>query len=156
MMTETTQETAQERTPEGVSQFSVFMPNRMGRLHELIGALGNQGVHLLAVTVLETTDSATIRFVADDPEKARGFLARDRLPFTETEVVTVELEAVTDLYRLMTALLEAELNVNYLYPFLARPKNKPLLALSIEESDMAEKVLRRHNFRVLKQADVSR
>ena len=62
----------------------------------------------------------------------------------------------TELNRLMAALLEAELNINYLYSFIPHPQGKSILALSMEDNDLAEHDLRRHQFRTLKQTDVSR
>ena len=67
-------ETTQSRNRDPVVQFSVFTPNRLGRLRDLIGVLGSHGVHVLALAVLDTTDSAIIRLVADDPEKAEYFV----------------------------------------------------------------------------------
>ena len=57
---------------------------------------------------------------------------------------------------IVTALLEAEVNINYLYSFIPHPQGKSLLALSMEDNDLAEQVLRRHQFRVLNQGDISR
>ena len=150
-MTETT--TAGRRDP--VIQFSVFTPNRLGRLHDLIGLLGGHGVHVLALTVLDTTDSSIIRVAVDDPYCARELLVREDSPFTESRLVVVEVNP-TELNRLMAALLEAELNINYLYSFIPHPQGKSILALSMEDNDLAQQVLRRHQFRTLKQADVSR
>ena len=149
-------ESIQERTAEGVRQFSVFTANRLGRLHDLFGLLGGHEVHVLALTVLDTTDSAIIRLVLDDPEQARELLAQHGFPFTESNLVVVELDSVPELNRLMAALLEAELNVNYLYSFIPHSRGKSLLALSMEDMEIAEHVLRRHQFRVLRQADISR
>ena len=59
------------RQAEPVKQFSVFTPNRLGRLHELINLLGSHNVHVLALTVLDTTDSAVLRPVLDDPDRGR-------------------------------------------------------------------------------------
>jgi hypothetical protein len=140
---------------EAVIQFSVFTPNRLGRLHDLIGLLGAQGVHVLALMVLDTTDSAIIRIVVDDPERARDLLVREGFPFTESKLVVVEVNS-TDLNRLMASLLQAELNVNYLYSFIPHPQGKSIIALSMEDNDLAEQALRRHQFRTLKQADISR
>jgi hypothetical protein len=151
MPTETT--TAGRRDP--VIQFSVFTPNRLGRLHVLIGMLGTDGVHVLAMTVLDTTDSSIIRIVADDPERARELLVREGFPFTESKLLVVEVNP-TELGRLMAALLEAELNINYLYSFIPHPQGKSLLALSMEDNDLAEQALQRHQFRTLKQTDISR
>jgi len=63
---------------------------------------------------------------------------------------------VTELGRLMSAMLEAELNINYLYSFIPYPSGKPVMALSMEDNDMGEQVLKKHQFRVLRQEDISR
>src|SRR5206468_4415536 len=75
------------RHPDAVIQFSVFTPNRLGRLHDLVRLLGAQGVHVLALMVLDTTDSAIIRVVVDDPDSAREMLHREGFPFTESKLV---------------------------------------------------------------------
>jgi len=148
--------TTPARQPEAVTQFSVFTPNRLGRLHDLVGTLAANGAHVLALTVLDTTDSAVIRFVVDDPERARGLLIQHGFPFTESQLLAVEVNSATELNRLMTAFLEAELNINYLYSFIPHPQGKSILGLSMEDNEMAEQVLQRHQFRVLRQTDISR
>jgi hypothetical protein len=105
--------------------------------------------------VLDTTDSSIIRVVVDDPDSARDLLLREDFPYTESNLVVVECQS-TDLNRLMSALLEAELNINYLYSFIPQPAGKPLLGLSMEDNETAEQALRRHQFRTLKQTDISR
>jgi hypothetical protein len=149
-----TQTTKMRRT-DPVIQFSVFTPNRLGRLHDLIRLLGAQGVHVMALMVLDTTDSSIIRLVVDDPDKSREMLVRESFPFTESNLIVVEASP-TELNRLMGTLLEAELNINYLYSFILCPEGKPLLGLSIEDNETAEQALRRHQFRTLKQGDISR
>lgn len=148
--------TLSARPAEPVRQFSVFTPNRLGRLHELISLLGSHNVHVLALTVLDTTDSAIIRIVLDDPDRGRELLLQHGFHFTESVVVVVEVNSPDELNRLMTALLEAELNVNYLYSFIPHPHGKSILALSMEDNEMAEQVLKRHQFPVLKQTDLAR
>lgn len=148
--------TAMGRRVDAVTQFSVFTPNRLGRLHELVNLLASHNVHVLALTVMDTTDSAIIRAVVDDPDRGRELLRDHEFPFTESALVVVEVEAPEALNRLMAALLEAEVNINYLYSFITHPHDKSLLALSMEDNDLAEQVLKRHQFRVLRQADISR
>jgi hypothetical protein len=143
------------RRSESVIQFSIFTPNRLGRLHDLIRLLNAKGVHVLGLMVLDTTDSAIIRIVVDNPDEARELLHRENFPFTESSLVVVEVNP-TDLNRLMSALLEAELNINYLYSFIPQPDGKPLVGLSMEDNDTAEQALKRHQFRTLKQTDISR
>jgi hypothetical protein len=144
------------RQAESVTQFSIFTPNRLGRLYELVGLLASHGVHVLAMTVLDTSDSAIIRVVVDDPQKGRRLLADRNFPFTESALLVVEVPSATKLNELMAALLEAEININYLYSFIPHPEGHSLIGLSMEDNEMAEKVLTRHQFRVLKQPDISR
>jgi hypothetical protein len=149
-------QTSLEPQRDAVIQFSVFTPNRLGRLNELVRVLGTQNVHVLALTILDATDSAIIRVVLDDPEKGRALLQEQDFPFTESPLVVVAIDAADELARLMAALLEAELNINYLYSFIPHPSGKSILGLNLEDNEMAEQVLQRHQFSVLRQADISR
>ncbi|PYI83925.1 MAG: acetolactate synthase [Verrucomicrobia bacterium] len=149
-------EIAKPPRADPVKQFSVFTPNRLGRLHDMTRLLSSHSVHVLAMTVMDTTDSAIIRFVVDDPDQARKLLFKHSFPFTESNVLVAEVGSATNLHSLLAALLEAEVNINYLYSFIPHPHGKSLLALSMEDNDMAEQVLKRHQFRVLHQADISR
>jgi hypothetical protein len=149
-------QTARARTAEGVIQFSVFTPNRLGCLHELISALALKQVHVLGVTVLDTTDSSIIRLVVDDPQAARRVLEDGEFAYSESALLVVELESATQLAEVVSALLETELNINYLYSFIPHPGGKSLLALSMEDNEMGERVLKTRGFSILKQGDVSR
>ena len=148
-------QTTKARRSDRVVQFSVFTPNRLGRLHDLIRLFTARDVHVLALMVLDTTDSAIIRLVVDDPDKARELFVHENFAFTESYLITVEVDPA-GLSRLMAALLEAELNINYLYSFIPQPQGKSIIALSLEDNDLAEQALRRHQFRMLGQSDISR
>jgi hypothetical protein len=150
-----TTETTKARPADRVIQFSVFTPNRLGRLHDLIGLFGKRGVHVLALMVLDTTDSSIIRLVVDDPDRARELLVGESFPFTESNLVAVEVNSA-ELGRLMAALLEAELNINYLYSFIPHLQGKSVVGLSMEDNEIAEQALKRHQFKVLRQTDISR
>jgi len=128
----------------------------MGRLHDLIALFSTHSVHVLAVTVLDTTETAIIRVVVDDPEAARRLLQDNGFAFSECELLVVEIEATTQLPALMAAFLEAEVNVHYLYCFIPHPQGKSILGISMEDNEIGEKVLTQRGFRVLRQSDVSR
>src|SRR5436189_295938 len=100
--------TASSRGGDAVVQFSVFTPNRLGRLHDLVGLLDRHDVHVLALTILDTTDSSIIRIAVDDPDKARDLLHEHGFPFTESRLVVVEVNSPDQLGRLMSAFLGAE------------------------------------------------
>lgn len=144
------------RGGDAVVQFSVFTPNRVGRLNDVVKLLASRDVHVLALTVLDTTDSAIVRLVTDDPDKARELLSDQGFAFTESTILAVELTSPTALPKLMAALFGAELNIHYMYLFIPHPGGKSIVGLSMDDNDLAEQVLRRHQFAVLKQSDISR
>ena len=84
------------------------------------------------------------------------FVARRDVGRCRFAPALVEVDSATDLNGLMSALLEGELNINYLYAFIPHPHGKSMLGLSMEDNEMAEQVLKRHRYRVLNQSDISR
>ena len=138
-----------------VKQFSVFAENRVGRLHDLSALFKDHNVHIMAITVLDTTDSAIMRVIVDDPDKARELMVND-FPYTETEVLVVDIGDESKLKAVLGAIFEAEINVHYVYSFIKRPEGGAALVLSIEDGDVAAQALNRCGFKVLSQRDISR
>jgi hypothetical protein len=90
---------ARQPRSDPVLQFTIFIPNRIGRLHEVARLLYERAVHILALTVLDTTDSTILRLIVDDPDSARGLLQKHAFAFTETSVVVVEMQGERQLPR---------------------------------------------------------
>ena len=151
-----TSETLTQRPSEPVLQFSIFTPNRLGRLHDFTRLLASHEVHIMALTVLDTTDSAIVRVVVDDPDRARVLFREHDFHYAECEVLAVEIDSEQQLKEVLAALLEAEINIHYTYSFLHRPRDRAALVLSLEDHEVAEQALRRHQFTVLRQGDIAR
>lgn len=139
-----------------VKQFSVFVQNRVGRLYDLTGLLKDNDVHVMAITVLDTTDSSVVRLIVDDPDKARELMVNNDFPYTECNLLAVEIRDESELKGVLAALLEAEINIHYIYSFIKRPEGKSALAINAEDSDVAAQALANHSFKVLGQRDISR
>jgi hypothetical protein len=97
-----------------------------------------------------------VRLVVDDPDKARELLVNNDFPYTEGEVLVTELTDESDLKGVLGALLEAEINVHYVYSFLKRPEGRSALAINAEDIDIAAQALNRRGYRVLTQRDIAR
>jgi hypothetical protein len=139
-----------------VKQFSVFAENRVGRLYDLATLLKDNNVHIMAVTVLDTTDSSIIRMVVDDPDRARELLVNNDFPYGESGVLAVEITDESEVKGVLAALLEAEINIHYVYSFIRRPLDKAAIAISAEDSDTAAQALANRGFKILQQSDISR
>lgn len=139
-----------------VKQFSVFAENRLGRLYDLTALLKDNNVHVMGLTVLDTTDSAIVRFIVDDPEKAREILINNDFPYVECDVLAVEISDESQLKGVLAALFEVEINVHYIYSFIKRPEGRSALAINAEDADVAAQALSQRGYRILTQRDIAR
>jgi len=139
-----------------VRQFSVFTENHVGRLHDLTALFKQHQIHIMAITILDATDSAVVRMVVDDPDLARELMVNNDFPYTECEILAVELPDEERLNGVLAALLEAEINIHYIYAFLKRPEGRTALAINVEDADIAAQAVQHRGFKVLTQRDISR
>ncbi len=139
-----------------MKQFSVFTENKVGRLNEVVNLLRTQNIHVMAITTMETTDSAIVRVIVDDPDGAARAFRDAGFAFNLSELLVVELRTEADLSAVLAILLAAEINIHYIYPFIFRPQEKAALALNVEDMELAARALQDRGFRVLLQTDISR
>ena len=139
-----------------VIQFSVFTENHVGRLYDLTSVLKDHNVHIIATTILDTTDCAIVRLIVDDPYRARELMVNNDFPYTECDVLAVEIVDESKLKGVLAALLEAEINIHYVYSFLKSHEGRSALAISVEDAETAAQALNGRGYKVLTQGDISR
>lgn len=149
-------ETTQGYAPPTVTQFSVFLDNRVGKLHELVRTFENSTVRLCAVSVHDASDHAVVRLISSNAHDARQLLTRHQLPFSEVNLLVVELSKGHSLERMCLYLLGAELNIRFAYPLLECPSHTPTVAIAVDDPTLAGQILRRKEFRLLAEADLCR
>ena len=141
---------------EPVFQFSIYADNKVGRLNEIIRLLSDRKVHIMAISILDTTDSSIIRIIVDYPDEAKKLLEEYMFSFVISDLVVVELVNALELEKVTNALVQAEININYIYPFIFRPNNSSALAMSLEDNELAAETLTRHQLKLLGQNDITR
>lgn len=139
-----------------VQQFAIFLNNKVGALLDVVKVMKEHAVDVLALNVQESADAAIVRLVVSDPEKVRDFFTAQGIPYFTADLVVAELKGASELSRLLTSLLMAEVNIHGCYSLLSRPHGNTSLALHVEDNECATAVLRSHNFRLLDQTDISR
>src|SRR5438445_11155814 len=88
-----------------VKQFSVFLPNKVGAMLEVVKLLSVQNTHVVALSVSESTDSAIARIIAIDPVRVEKLFREKNVPFGVSEVVVVEMREVGTLLVIRLAAL---------------------------------------------------
>lgn len=150
-------QTAEKLRSPLVRQFSVFLENKVGALLELTRTLKDANIHVCGISVVDTADTAVIRIVVDDPEKCRDVLHEAHIATGETNVVVVELPRGPEkLDLVLRTLVAAEVNIQYTYGLMVRPRDKALLALSSDDPEYAREVLDSAGYAVMSQKDISR
>ena len=140
-----------------VRQFSVFLPNKVGAMLQIVKLLNAHATHVVALSISESTDAAIARIIVSDPDRVQELFRDHNIAFGVSELMVVELrEVATQLAKLLAALLMAEVNVHFTYPLLTHPRGFAALALHVDDTDCASSVLLGEGFKLLSQADISR
>jgi len=140
-----------------VRQFSVFLQNKVGALLEVVKLINAHSIVVLALSIQDSSESSIGRMVVSDPDHVASLFREHDIPFSECEVLVVELrEGADDLSKVLSALLMAEVNIFFSYPLLIRPRGRAVLAMHVDDIECSSSVLRGDSFKILTQADLSR
>jgi hypothetical protein len=147
--------TAQGYSPPTVTQMSVFLDNRVGKLHDLVEAFADSPDCIIcALSVHEAADHAVVRLISNNAQAAKDLLRDHGLPFCMLDVLIVEFSKGHTLSGMCLSLLAAELNIQFAYPLMLRPNGSPTIALAVDDKFLAGQILRRKEFRLLGEADI--
>lgn len=147
-------DTTQGYCPPTAVQFSVFLSNKVGKMLDLTENFDEATVSLCAISVHEASDHAVVRLITNDAHEARRILKADNLPFSEHEVLIVELREGLTLSRMCLFLLGAEINIAFAYPMMNSSPNSSAIAIAVDDPTLAGQILRRKGFTLLGECDL--
>ena len=147
-------QTLQGFEPPTNTQFSVFLDNRVGKLLDLLGVFRGQALTLAGMNILDSVDHAVVRILTSRAILAERLLRRHGLPFSQADVLVIELAEGRTLDDLCEVLVSAELNIHYAYPLLVRPRNYPAIVLHGDDIIFTAQLLRRKLFTLLGENDL--
>jgi len=137
-------------------QFCIFMENRVGRLHELLRLLEGRDLRIIALSVVDTVDFAVARIMVDDADRVREIFDLSGFTYMENDILGVELPDDDEPFaRVFSALLSAELNINYTYPLLYRREGRSAVAMHLDNIDQAAQVLSQLGYRLVTENDLT-
>jgi hypothetical protein len=149
-------ETALGFVPPSVTQFSVFLDNKVGQLHDLLRTFETASLTVCALSVHDASDCAIVRLITSNSDETRRLLRKHEFPFAEYGLLVVELQRGQTLERLCLYLLGAELNIRFAYPLMTASSDRPRLAIAVDDATLAGQILMRKEFRLLGENDLCR
>lgn len=125
-----------------VTQISVFLENKPGRLAQATEVLRQNNIDISAISVADTSEFGIVRMIVDKPKEAVSALKAAKFPVSTTEVLAVEVsDKPGGLNFALQVLNEANISIEYLYSFIKRNGDKALILFRIEDSAKAVEVL---------------
>ncbi|MFP4194024.1 MAG: ACT domain-containing protein [Desulfosalsimonas sp.] len=133
-----------------ITQISVFMENRSGRLARITTTLGHSGVNIRAMSLADTSDFGILRLIVSDVEKAHRVLKQQGFLVRTAEVVAVAIPDVPGALGNLLAIMEhADLNVEYMYAFVEKARDQAILIFRFDDMDRAIDVMVENDINVL-------
>jgi len=138
-----------------IRQFTVFLENRVGQLLEVVRRFEGTRVRIVALSINDASECAFVRFLLSSPDLGREILERAGLPMIESDLIGLELpDEPQPLLHVCNALLMAEVNIIQAYPVLVRPHGRPVVALMVDNIEMALETLDNNGIRMISEEDL--
>ena len=140
-----------------IKQLTVFVENRQGTLVTVTDTLSKHNINLRALSIAETQDFGILRLIVDDEETAQKVLAQEGYLIKITDVVGVKIgDAPGKLSEALHIIADNNINIDYLYAFMARTEKHAYVVICVEDNEAAEKALEDAGFHIITNADINK
>jgi len=125
-----------------ITQLSIFVENKPGRLIAPCRALAEAGINVRALSLADTQRYGILRMIVSDPQAAQKVLEQAGFMVKATEVVAVEVpDRPGGLAQILAALEDTSINIEYMYAFPFGRGENAVLIFRFDNPDAAIKQL---------------
>ncbi len=140
-----------------LKQLTVFVENQQGALVDITEVLAARGINLRALSIADTRDFGLLRLIVNDTDAAAAALKEKGYLLKITDVVGVKIgDAPGKLSTALAVLDKAQVNVEYLYAFMARTEKHAYVVLRPTDNAAAQTALEAAGFHLITDADVAK
>jgi hypothetical protein len=140
-----------------IKQLTVFVQNKKGTVVSVTDILSKNNINIRALSIAETQDFGILRLIVNDEKAAEAVLAENGYLIKVIDVVGVKIgDAPGKLTEALGVLDKSEINVEYLYAFMARTEKHAYVVLRVEDNAQAEAALTAAGFKMICEADINK
>ncbi|MBP3387472.1 MAG: ACT domain-containing protein [Clostridia bacterium] len=140
-----------------IKQLTVFVENKQGTMVSITDLLAENNVNIRALSIAETEDFGILRLIVNDEASAENTLKDNGYLIKVTEVVGVKIgDAPGKLSAALGVLDKSNINVEYLYAFMARTEKHAYVVLRVEDNAKAERALEDAGFHLITEKDINK
>jgi hypothetical protein len=133
-----------------LKQIVISIENAPGRLFEVTNALGNAGINLRALNLVDTGAFGQLRLLVSDVAKARRILMKMEIPAFVNEVIAAEIEDKPgSLAKILQPLTEAGVYVVFMYAFIRFSQGQAVMIFRFSDNEKAIEVLAANGINLL-------
>jgi hypothetical protein len=133
-----------------LTQVSVFLENKKGRLAEVTGLIAREKINIRALSLADTADFGVLRLIVDDAARCFEVLKTSGFVAQQTEVIAAEVEdRPGGLEHVLRVFDQNDVNIEYMYAFLEKKSEKAVVVFRIDAPDRAVKTLQAQGIAVL-------
>lgn len=133
-----------------LKQIVISIENAPGRLFEVTNALGNAGINLRALNLVDTGAFGQLRLLVSDVAKARRILMKMEIPAFVNEVVAAEIEDKPgSLAKILQSLTDTGVYVVSMYAFIRFSQGKAVMIFRFSNNEKAIEVLEANGINLL-------
>ncbi len=138
-----------------IKQLTVFIQNKKGTVVSVTEILSKNNINLRALSIAETQDFGILRLIVNDEKAAENVLKENGYLIKTIDVVGVKIgDEPGKLTAALDVLDKANINVEYLYAFMARTEKHAYVVLRVEDNEEAEELLTSAGFKMITEADI--
>lgn len=140
-----------------LKQLNIFVENKQGSLVSITDALATHNVNIRALSIADTEEFGILRLIVNDNDTACRILSEEGFLLKVTDVVGVKIgDAPGKLSKALEVLDDEQINVEYLYAFMARTEKHAYVVLRVADNTAAESALEAAGFHMITDADINK
>ena len=133
-----------------LKQISVPIENSKDRLYECTKALGDNGINLRALNLVDTGNYGQLRLLVSDVAAARQILMQKYIPAWVEDVVAIEVEDRPGQFsKLLQSLMAADIKIKYSYASAGNSSTKAVMVFCFDDNDRAIEILKEKGVKLL-------
>ncbi len=132
-----------------LKQICVSIENAVGRLREVTQSLGEAGINLRALNLVDTGGFGLLRLLVSDVATTRRILMEKHIPARVEEVVAVEIDDKPgSLSKVLKLLNDGGVFVVYMYAFAVIKSGMAVMVFRFSDNDSAIEILKKNEIKL--------
>jgi hypothetical protein len=136
-----------------IKQLSIFLENKSGRLTEVLEALAEVKVNIIALTVADTSEYGILRMIVSSPDKAYQLLKSKGFSVNLNEVLSIATPVGSGSFaKAMRIFSDEKISIEYVYAFSF--DTRAIIVMRTENTEATLSAIKKHKMDLVRESDL--